>query len=192
MVEELDRLDKHARNAIKWIAAEFKYTNDLHEFLEKVKNEGAEEALRDVKKAFRALRYVGRAERRADRSETAVLEDLKALEEILPQNLKHVDEKLIEELDIGKKKLIELASIFTGKLRGELKDIREEESVLEHYEKKDNIPEAKLEAIKRELTQLVDEAEGEVEELIKWIGETEAVLEKIEKGFVAKLKGMSS
>ena len=30
MVEELDRLEKHTKNAVKWIAAEFKYTNDLH------------------------------------------------------------------------------------------------------------------------------------------------------------------
>ena len=192
MVKEVEELEKDTESAVKWIAAEFKYANDLYDLLEKVKNEGADAALTDLRKAFRALRYIGRAEHKADAGEKSILEDLRELERILPKNLKEVSEKLVKQLEVGRGKLVKLASQFTGKLKGELKEIRESEILLEHYEDDKKISPDKLAAIKRKLDSLVGQTELEVNELRKWIGQNSAVLEKIEKGFVGRLKELSS
>jgi len=192
MVEELQKLEEKTLAAIKWVSAEFKYANDLKETLEKVEKEGAEEAVKDLRKAFQALRYMGRCEYKAEKNEKEILKALKEIEKILPENWKEVDQKLVEQLEVARAKLIDLASRFTGKLGGELKKIRKEELTIEHFEDKKDSDPAMIDKLKTELVSLLNTAESEVKELIKWIGGTEAILEKIEKGFVEKLKQLAA
>ncbi len=191
-VKELDELEGKTLQAIKWTAAEFKYVNNLKEILEKVENESADEAIKDLRKAFQALHYIGRCEYKAEKNEEGVLEALKEIEKILPENWKEIDQKLVEELNVARAKLIDLASQFTGKLTGELKKIRKEEVTIEHYEDKKKTNPKVIDKLKSELTALLKNAESEVNELVEWIRTTEAVLEKIEKGFVEKLKELAA
>jgi len=192
MVEELEELEEKTLAAIKWVSAEFKYANDLKETLDKVEKEGAEEAVKDLKKAFHALRYMGRCELKAESKEDDIKKALEKIEGILPENWKKMDQKLVTELDVARGKLITLASRFTGKLSGELKKIRKEELTIEHFEDKKNTDPAMVDKLKEELKSLLDTAEEEIKELIKWIGGTEAILEKIEEGFVKKLKELAA
>ncbi|MBT6774996.1 hypothetical protein HOA91_06540 [Candidatus Woesearchaeota archaeon] len=192
MVEELQELEEKTLAAIKWVSAEFKYANDLKEILDKVEKEGAEEAVKDLRKAFQALRYMGRCELKAESKEEDIKKALKDIERILPENWKEMDQKLVTELDVARGKLIELASRFTGKLGGELKKIRKEELTIEHFEDKKNTDPKMIDKLKAELISLLDTAESEIEELIKWIGGTEAILEKIEEGFVKELKKIAA
>jgi DNA-directed RNA polymerase subunit F len=192
MAEELQELEEKTLAAIKWVSAEFKYANDLKEILDKVEKEGAEEAVKDLRKAFQALRYMGRCEYKAEKEEKEILEALKEIEKILPENWKKIDQELVTELDVARGKLVKLASRFTGKLSGELKKIRKEELTIEHFEDKKNTDPEMIDKLKAELVSLLNTAEGEIEELIKWIGGTEAILEKIEEGFVKKLKEIAA
>jgi hypothetical protein len=190
-MKELDKLDEKTVNAIKWAAAEFKYANYLKNLLEKIEREGPRDAHNDLGKAFQALAYLGKAEHKVESNEAAVLKLMKEIGKYLPAELKRADDALVRELDIARGELVELASRFTGKLSGELKKIRNEETLLKHYEAKKK-DEKYIDKIKRELVNLVEHAKDEVSELVKWIGTTEAVLKKIDVGFVEKLKRLAN
>lgn len=187
VLKELKDLREDTKRAKDWVAAEFSYAKDLQVQLKEIEKSDVGVAQKRIRSGLKILRWVGRGERRADRYEKRVMEELKKLENLLPKALKDEEEDLSRELEVVEAKLVRAASIFTGDLRKELLDLKTDEQLLEHLQKK-NPHEA--DKIKILLQQLAQKARQGVDELIKWIGATEAVLKKIE-GFEAKLEKLS-
>jgi len=185
MVKELEELKEDVEKAIGRVAAEYSYARDLQNQLKSIENEEPDKALRDVKKGLRILRWVGRAERKADQSEREIIKELKALGKIIPENLKEEEERLLEQLEVAEKKLVKAASIFTGDLRKELLAIQTNEQLLKKLEKDEEG------RIHQNLQKLFREAEMGIAQLIKWIKATEAILKKIE-GFEQGLERMAA
>jgi hypothetical protein len=186
-VNELKTLDENTRKAVSRVAAEYKYAKDLEKELEKIEGEeDPKKANKEVKNAFHILRWVGRAERRVDHDEKKILKGLEEIGEILPENLKTKEEKLHEKLEDAEQKVVTLSSMFTGKVKKELKDIKLDESLLEEYEKNSK----KTEEIRVHLRDLLKDVEIHVKELITWIEATVVILRQIE-GFEETLDKLS-
>ena len=187
-VKELKELDENTRQAVGRVAAEFKFAVDFKNELEEIEHEDDPgKAIKEAKNGIRILRWVGRAERRVDQSAKKILGNLEDLGKILPENLKTRSENLSERLTIAERKLVELASLFRGKVKKDLEEIKSDEAMLERYEKE---PE-KAEHIHHHLSTLFHDAKDHIDELITWIGTTEAVLKEI-VGFEDTLKELSS
>jgi len=187
MAEILKELDENTKEAVSKVAAEFKYAKDLDKELEKIEGEeDPAKGVKEVRNAIRILRWIGRAERKVDVSEKKILSNLEELGEILPPKLKSTDEKLAQKLEVAEKKLVELASMFTGKVKDELEDIKTDEALLKRYE--DNPEQA--EKVKHHLSALLKETETHVDELLKWISSTEAILKSIQ-GFEETLERLA-
>jgi hypothetical protein len=186
MVEEVENLKKHVEQAIGRVAAEYSYAKDLEKDLKRIENDSAEAAIKDAKKGLRILRWVGRGERRAHRSEEKIIDELKALGDILPAKLKDREEELLKELVVADGKLVRAASMYTGDLRKELLAIETDEQLLKRLDEGEN-----GDKVKGDLQHLFKSAESEVNELIKWIGATEAILKEIE-GFEKSLEKISA
>jgi hypothetical protein len=186
MVEEVENLKKHVEEAIGLVAAEYSYAKDLEKDLKKIEADGAEAAIKDAKKGLRILRWIGRGERRAHRSEVKIIHELKALGEILPAKLKDREEELLKDLVVSDGKLVKAASMFTGDIRKELLAIETDEQLLTRLSDGEN-----GDKVKSDLQQLFKSAESEVSELIKWISATEAILKEIE-GFEQALEKISA
>ncbi|MBI4980552.1 hypothetical protein HZC30_03290 [Candidatus Woesearchaeota archaeon] len=187
VLKELKNLKKDTERAKDWVAAEFSYAKNLQVKLKDIEKLETSQAEKNIRSGLKILRWVGRGERRADRYERRVMDELKKLGNILPKTLKDEEEDLSKELDVVEAKLVKAASIFTGDLRGELLELETDEQLLAHLQKKKP---QEADKIKRLLHQLVEKTENEVDDLMKWIGTTEAVLKKIE-GFEAKLEKLS-
>lgn len=186
MVEEVEHLKRDVEKAIGLVAAEYSYAKDLEKDLKKIESDTAEDAIKDAKKGLRILRWIGRGERRAHRSEARIIDELKALGKILPENLKKQEEELLRDLVVADGKLVKAASMFTGDLRKELIEIQTDEQLLKRLEKKGD-----GEKVKQDLQRLFKDAERIVTDLIKWIGATEAILKSIE-GFEQVLEKISA
>ncbi len=186
MVKELKELDEDTKLTVKWVSAEYKFTRALLEVIKKAEQEGAKEALKDLKSADKNLRQVGRSERKVNRDENAVIEDLNKIAEILPDNLKTEDHQLIERLKPAKAKLVALASRFAGELKDDLSKIKTYEQLRAHI----HDPSKESDATKH-LRILFKKTEGEIDELITWIQSTETVFKQIED-FIAKLEHLSA
>ena len=188
MVEELKKLEDNTRQAVSRVAAEYKYAVEFKNELEKIEHEqDPGRAIKEVRNGLRVLRWVGRAEGRVNQSEKKILSNLEDLGKILPADLKTREVDLHEKLTVAERKLVELASMFTGKVKTELQDIKTDEALLKRYEKD---PE-KAKHIHNNLTKLFKDAEAHITELITWIGGTEAILKQIE-GFEETIKELSA
>jgi hypothetical protein len=186
MVEEVEHLKKDVERAVGRVAAEYSYAKDLEEDLKKIESDTADDAIKDAKKGLKILRWIGRGERRAHRSEMKIIDELKALGNILPDKLKEQEEKLLQELVIADGKLVKAASMYTGDLRKELIDIQTDEQLLKRLEEKGD-----GEKVKQDLQRLFKDAERIVTDLIKWIRGTEVILKNIE-GFERVLEKISA
>ncbi len=184
--DALMRLDEHATEAVGRVAAGFKWVMEL---LEKVEKESKEEnhqiVIKELKKSLHVLRWVGRAERRIDQSEKKILVDLEELATLLPENLRSKEVELAEKLKITEAQLIELASLFRGELRNEIKEIEKYESLLISIEKTSN--EDTKEEVKRKLESLFEKTNDSLQKLRQWIEGTIPLLKSI-RGFQKKLK----
>jgi hypothetical protein len=125
----LEELDDKAKEAISFLAAEFKYAMELKKEFGTLKAETANEAAREAKRMLRLYRWLARSERKADRDEEAVESLLKRLEEILPGQLKGKARTLIQQLRIANRTLKTLASMYRGDLKIDLKKIRRAEAI---------------------------------------------------------------
>jgi len=188
MVKEVEQLKEETRQAVSRVAAEYKYAADFKKELEEIEAEkDPKKANKEIRGGIRILRWIGRAERRVNQSEKKILFGLEELGEILPENLKTKERDLHDQLDIAEKKLVELASMFTGALKKELHDIKTDEALLERYDKDPK----QADHIKHHLSSLFKNAKQNVAELIRWIGTTETVLKSIE-GFEEILERLSA
>ena len=176
MVEEIKSLNEDTHEAVGRLAAGYKFAKGLVSNLEKVEHDEPDQALKDVRKGLHLLRWVGRAERRIDQSEKKILTDLEELKELgLPKELQTKSEDLQTKLSIAEGELVEFASLFRGKLKKELEDIRTEEALLKEYEDDPK----KAEKIHAHLISLIKDSEEEVAHLIKWMNSTQAIFREI-------------
>ena len=136
VLKELEDLKKDTKRAEDWVAAEFGYAKNLQGQLKEIEESDVDAAQKRIRTGLKILRWVGRGERRADRYEKDVMNELKKLGDILPKTLKDEEEGLSQELGVVEAKLVRAASIFTGDLRNELLDLKTDEQLLAHLQKK--------------------------------------------------------
>ncbi len=119
-------LNKAVQEAVAWLAAEYKFfeelRNDLAELKKDVETASEKKAskdVKDVKAALKDFQYIGRSERRFKRSEAEVEKMLARLEksrklEVVP---KRSLDSLKRRLRIESDSLIKNASLFEGRIK---------------------------------------------------------------------------
>lgn len=177
-------LSEEVQEAIDLVAAEFKYIQDLHlkialvtKFytaqLAIINRTGDEKKCRqlrrelvrkvNMKKALMLARYIGKAERRANRP---IHEVLKAFEKVDDSNV----QRLAKQVDIPNKILVKETSIYFGTLRKHLKKLNRLIDLEAIYPKK---------SIEAKIQQKLSELDTEVGELETSVQSLEAGLRKI-------------
>ncbi len=185
MVKKLDQLKKDVEQAIGQVAAEYAYAKDLQQQLLKIDNESTDKAIADARKGFRILRWVERAERKADHSEKIIINELQELGPILPQTLQDEEKRLLTQLKVAQSKLIRAASIFDGELKKQLTTIQTDQELLL------KIKGQHTENIRSHLGAIATQAKAGVDDLLKWIAATEIILQQIE-GFEKRLEQLAA
>lgn len=178
-------LKENVEEAVGKVAAEYSFAKDLQQKFARIEREEPDAALRDVKKGFRILRWIGRGQRRVDESEKDIIRELQGLGEILPQNLHAKEERLLRDLKVAEGKLVKAASRFTGELRTDLLEIKTDEQLLRKLEGADG------EKVRSHLTKALNDAQEGIKELLKWLESTEAILKEI-KGFAESLERLAA
>jgi hypothetical protein len=117
--------------AIKWLAAESKYMNDVYEDLlkleEDIEKANTKRKLKDIKKALKDFKQVGKCELRAHKFEKTALEDLKRLEanHRISINLSNEElAKLKQSIQVHARKILDEASRGEGKIRKQLVELQ--------------------------------------------------------------------
>lgn len=172
-MKELKELQKDVQLAIDLVAAEYSYAKNIQNRLDEIEKKEPDAALKEIKVAFRILRWIGRAERKVDRSEQKIIRKMERLSGLLPAHLKGKEAKLLEQLKVAEAKLIKAASLFTGELREDLLRIKTDLQLLKKV-KKD-------EKIRLDLQRLYQKSRMGASELIRWLSATETILRKIEE-----------
>lgn len=201
-------LEDTAVHAIAWVATEYHYLEALQEELQSIEKEtDLDQEIKHVKKALRVLRFIGNAERRANRYEErleklfgevynnnkgffyrlshkqeAFVDEQK---QIADHHIKdtggekaitHADvKKLCQELEVERRRLIQLVSRYSGELT---EDIKETEGLL--YLEKKYTGDQKNEFDKK-LKVRIEAIDEKITLVMQWVAGTEATLEKIKK-----------
>ena len=124
--------ESHVHKAIKWVATEHKFFEDLSTDLQLLKRDIAlakeESAVKDIKRALRDFRYIGKAERRFDNHEKHIEDFLNKLREheLTVSGSVHEIQQLLERLHTEAANLIKDSSFFEGKIRELLLHLRDE------------------------------------------------------------------
>lgn len=163
------KLTKEVEHAIKWLAAEFKFLKKLHEDLEKIEKEELKEQEKDLKKDLRVVRYIGRAERRAEKDIKDILEEIKKAEK--EETTHEKLGKIFKEIEVPAAQLLKEGSLYVGNLRGQIKTIRTDAALAKKYPKEETRA-----AIQKEINNL----ESKVIRLLDWIATLEVGLKKAE------------
>jgi len=119
MADVLEKTKKAADDATKWVAAEFYYVKEMETDLKDAKVH-LENGKSDVKKAKRALAYVGRAEYRSTRAENKLVEDIEALKKAVPVDMRAELDDVEKDIEIASRNLLKNASRYEGHMREEL------------------------------------------------------------------------
>ncbi|MBS3166504.1 hypothetical protein J4444_05255 [Candidatus Woesearchaeota archaeon] len=176
MVGVLGRLDRDTRDAVGRVAAQWKVAKDLEADLVRIQIE-PKGKVKDSRYALNLLKWVGRAEKRIDRSEQRIIVELDEITKLgLPPGLLSQDQQLAQKLQIQERELLKLASQFVGKIRTPLREIMLDEQLLERHMKEP----ALQQQIQHALIPLVGNTRVEVVNLLRWIASTQAVLKQIE------------
>ena len=176
--KEVEQLNKDLVLTIGWVAAEYKYLNELLRDLEEIRN--GKEPLKNLRKASKILHYVSRAERRASRFEGRVrtkIEELGKEEFALTDIIKAIRE-IAKELDVEHAHLVNYSSIYGGLLEKELDRAAAEEQLEEKIKEDDP---KKAEQIHTAFLQLVGQIEYQVKDAEKWISALESSLKKAQQ-----------
>tara|TARA_Y100000310_G_scaffold342617_1_gene446601 strand:+ start:1615 stop:2187 length:573 start_codon:yes stop_codon:yes gene_type:complete len=171
-VKELKKLDENLKRAIGEVGAEAKYADALEADLKKIETDEPDQAIKDVKKGIRLVNFLGRTNRYADRYEKRLVDNLVALAEILPDDLKQEALKLAHKIELADAKITKEASRYVGDIREELNTISTYEHLVKRY--KDN-PD-KAEQVKSKLTALIQAVEKAVADLSRWIKMAQVIL----------------
>jgi hypothetical protein len=176
-IKALNDLHKATEKAVGLVAAEFDFARELLDDLQEIQTHRDPNNLRPIRKGFRLLRWIGRAERKVDRSLKNNLKELEQLNNILPPSLKPKKDDLASKLTIAQRQLITLASTFRGRVKGELDSILKDQKQLDRYSK--NPEEA--ERLRFNLQIMLKLAEGDVQKLVTWTSSVEAILKELEQ-----------
>src|SRR3989344_1302559 len=160
-------LKEEIEKTVEQVAAEYSYALALQGELEILEKEPTSKTRKELHKAFRLLRWIGKAERRVAASELSIIKELNQLSS-------EQATRILKQLKVVEAKLVRAASLYLGDLRQELQDIETYEELEQKY-KHDEI---KLHSVEHKLSSLIQNTKKEVQELIHWIQATEEVLKE--------------
>jgi len=183
-------LSNDLKHAIKWAAAEFKYIEELKKELAEVEQEkDVKKEVKEISKAIRILRYIGKAERRAANFEEKVEKDLKEVYEELSthlgydfskkKKLMNLIREINTELDIEHDHLVNYASVYVGLLKEELIEAEAEAQLIADLERKHSS--RKAEEIYADLMSLIYKIQEQVKDAEKWVNALQVSLKKAGK-----------
>ena len=124
--------EKHVHEAIKWVATEHKFFDDLSVDLQLLKRDIAlaqeKSEVRDIKRALGDFRYIGKAEKRFNNHEKHVEDFLNKLREheLTVSGSVHEIQQFLERLHTEAANLIKDSSFFEGKIKELLLHLRDE------------------------------------------------------------------
>ncbi|MEK6938937.1 MAG: hypothetical protein AABX04_07910 [Nanoarchaeota archaeon] len=185
VIKAVEGLGKSTKTATEFSAADFKFVKELIVDLDRIKTEAPDKASRDLRQGLRLLRWVGRGERKVDRAERRILEELEELDKILPTDLKREAEQLYQQMKIVEGQVLKKASLFRGNVKKEFSELKTEEDLARRYAEKGG---EELARVKKYIVQLVEQTKDEVQRLRKWIESTEAVLRESEQFYEELMK----
>jgi hypothetical protein len=115
--------EKEVRNAIKWLATEHSFFNDLKDdlnFLDRdIKKAIPKESVADIKRILKDCKAIGRAERRLETHEQHVEDTIKKIQEhvvdIKGMSVGNIH-KLLQHLHTEAAELIRVSSLFEGRI----------------------------------------------------------------------------
>src|SRR3989344_808862 len=177
-------IEKETNLLIARVAGGYKFALELKDalnFIEKEKEPS--KAGKEAKSALQFLRWVGRAERKIDRSEKKILVEFEKIKPLISRELKTTEENLAKQLSVAESSLVRLISTFRGKLKQELEEIKLYENLLEKYLSSP----AKKAYLDARLNTLIVKTQDDTEEILKWMQSTEVILKSI-KNFSSRLK----
>ncbi|MEK6905745.1 MAG: hypothetical protein AABX24_05070 [Nanoarchaeota archaeon] len=178
--KEVERLNKDLVLTMGWVAAEYKYLNELLQDLEEIGT--GKEPLKKLRKASKILRYISRAERRACRFEGRVRTKIEKLgkEEFALTDIIKAIREIAKELDVELAHLVNYSSFYDGLLEKELNRAAAEEQLEEKIKEKNP---RKAQQIHAAFLQLVGQIEYQVKDAEKWISALDASLKKAQRIF---------
>ncbi len=186
-MKQIEQLSDGAKNAIRFLAAEFKFAKELGEHLEKLNNEAGhvDQKIREANKMTHVYRWLAKAERKVARNEDHMLALLKELENIGSEKYRSekkdalVFRSFAQQLKVADDTLKKLASFYTGKIGLELAEISGEQKLIQSLiTKKTN---AAAEALKQRLETEIKELRENINTLLLWIRANVTLVKKIEK-----------
>ena len=163
-------MDKDARKAIEWVAAEYKYLKDVKidlEYLEWPSKKKSDEE-KAYRKLSRASRYASLCERRSEKKIEILIEDLKKAVHTYPWL-----RKLESDIEIPAAKLVAAFSFYTGDFRKKIKALRKK------FLEQKNASGKSAEIRDAELKAAAKEIEGYIDTLIEWVRGLEISLMKL-------------
>jgi DNA repair ATPase RecN len=169
--KELDIVGKDLETLHKWLAAEYRYFNEMREDLQDIlqKLENIKQAKGEYRDARRDLSYASRSERRVNQTEQRLEKDLTKLKKILPQEYKDQIEDVQEKLVIAARQLIKQASLFRGYVKDHFNELGALIDVLKSEQKSDAPNLNKVRQLKTQITTSTNELITRVKISIEWI-----------------------
>jgi hypothetical protein len=171
LFEYLEDLEKDAKEAMEWFAAEYKYLNKLMNDLWEISSDKEiSEEKKDYRKARRILKYINRCELKGEEATEKVEKELKKYPQLA---------NLGQQIEMSSRTLLKSFSLYAGDFKKELVrlliDIRKKEK----YEKAGEIEKAKQAEIA--LKKVVEEIGSQIRNLINWTYRLEASLKQLGK-----------
>jgi len=186
MAKILEKIDDDAHDAMKWLAAEYKYLNELKEDLDNIKKDisNIKQEKKDVKIAEKLLTQIGRCERRATRYEKRLDEDLQQLLKGLPSDLAEKCANVERNLRIAMDNILKNTSRYVGDLKDSINKLKLQVSLLEQYKSKPD----KQQEINSTINELIEKLEEQVDYITRWVSSLSVDLKQVEE-FERKLVG---
>ncbi len=152
-------------NAINQVAAQYAYAQSLAEQIQRIDREYYDQ---DIEKAFYILRWLGRGERKADRFEKQVIEDLKEIGDHFSLQIQAHAKTLAGQLLIAERRIINATSLHTGTLRQEFQRIETYEQLLS--KSLDN------KVLRAQCKEFIDQTRSDIEDILRWLAAVEELL----------------
>ena len=183
MAKELLKIEQEAQNAIKHLAAEFNYVEELQDHLQRIEEESEHipKDLREAKAMLRLFKLTAREEKRVAHSEDELESLLEEFGTLLPREQKQKEEQFARELQIASGLLKKLVSFYRGEIKGKIIDVEKEEKLLTVLEKNPKQKDADTLAVRKKLNEEFFQLNQHVQNLLKWIETNTMLAENIQK-----------
>lgn len=168
--KELHNLDEDLQKLIKWLAAEYGYMKEVDTELKDLKThlDNVKANRKDMQTIKHDLRYASRSENRVERFEKKLEEDMDALAEIVPGEMKVHIQDLEKKIRIAARVLVKQVSIFEGHIREDLKKLETNLDLLAKAENKKEKDEPEISRLKGMITSAINNLIKKVESTITW------------------------